>query len=31
VFVTYGYAEPGFTTDVISFDNFPEIVDHILQ
>ena len=30
-FVTYGYSEPGFTTDAQRFDTFPAIVDHILQ
>lgn len=30
-FVSYGYAEPGFTTDACSFDTFPALVDHILR
>ena len=30
-FVTYGYAEPGFTTDAPSFDTFAEVVDFALQ
>ena len=30
-FVTYGYAEPGFTTTARSFDTFAEVVDFALQ
>ena len=30
-FVTYGYAEPGFTTEAPSFNTFTEVVDFALQ
>ena len=31
LFVTYGYREPGFTTDAPGFDSFPDVVEAILK
>ena len=30
-FVTYGYSEPGFNTDAVSFDTFGQVVEFALQ